>query len=66
MSATNPKRIEAEAAGTRALSLVEEAIALLDEANYPGEIAAHLDLARHRLCDVLGVRSIDEEGLTTH
>ena len=39
----------------RALMLVEEAIDVLDLAEAPGDIAAHLDQGRHRLEAQLGL-----------
>lgn len=39
----------------RALLLVEEAIDILDLAEAPDDIAAHLDMGRHRLEAYLGV-----------
>jgi hypothetical protein len=37
----------------QALELITRALALLDEANAPGEIGCHVDLARDRLAGVL-------------
>lgn len=37
----------------RARNLVVEAIAALDDAHAPGDIAAHLDLATHRISQIL-------------
>jgi hypothetical protein len=37
----------------RARKLVVEAIATLDDAHAPGDIAAHLDLAAHRMEQIL-------------
>ena len=37
----------------RARNLVVEAIATLDDAHAPGDIAAHLDLAAHRMAQIL-------------
>ena len=39
-----------------AMKAMEHALAILDRANAPGEIGAHLDLALNRLADVLGER----------
>lgn len=36
-------------------ALVEQAIALLDKAEAPADIAAHLDMARHRMASVIGL-----------
>jgi hypothetical protein len=38
-----------------ALQHIQSAIELLDQAEAPGQIAAHLDLALHQLADTLGV-----------
>lgn len=38
-----------------ALEHLQTAIELLDEAEAPGQIAAHVDLAAHQLADALGV-----------
>jgi hypothetical protein len=49
-------------AGSAALSLVEQAIAILDAAEYPADIAAHLDLACHRLRDAISASRLDAQG----
>lgn len=49
-------------AGATALSLVEQAIALLDAAEYPADIAAHLDLACHRLRDAISGARVAASG----
>ena len=38
-----------------ALQHLQKAIELLDQADAPGQIAAHVDLAVHQLADALGV-----------
>lgn len=38
----------------RARELVQEAIGLLDEAGAPADIAAHLELALHRMTSEIG------------
>lgn len=40
---------------TSALDHLQQAIELLDQAEAPGQIAAHADLAVHQLADALGV-----------
>lgn len=40
---------------TTALEHLQQAISLLDQAEAPGQIAAHVDLAVHQLADALGV-----------
>lgn len=40
---------------TTALDHLQQAIELLDQAEAPGQIAAHVDLAAHQLADTLGV-----------
>jgi hypothetical protein len=47
--------------GAEALRLMEEAIALLDRCDAPGEIGAQLDHAIQRLRDVLSMQHITEE-----
>ena len=41
----------------RALSLISEAIEILDRIEAPADIAAHLDLGRHRLEAFIGAQS---------
>lgn len=47
--------------GAEALRLMEEAIALLDRCDAPGEIGAQLDHAIQRLRDALSTQLITEE-----
>ncbi len=44
---------------TRALDLMRSALELLDEANAPAELGAHLDLAICRLEAILGATDTD-------
>lgn len=39
-----------------AMRAMEQALAILDRVNAPGDIGAHLDLALNRLSDILGER----------
>jgi hypothetical protein len=48
-----------EADGTAALLLMEEALALLDQADFPGEVGADLDHAICRLRGILGISVAD-------
>jgi hypothetical protein len=50
---------QAEADGTAALALMEEALALLDRADFPGEVGADLDHAICRLRAILGITLMD-------
>jgi hypothetical protein len=38
---------------TQALELLDAALSLIDEAEAPGDIGAHVDLGRERLCRTL-------------
>lgn len=40
---------------TTALAQLQKAIELLDQAEAPGQIAAHVDLAVHQLAEALGI-----------
>lgn len=51
------KMIEDDRLG-RALSLMKDALLLLDEAEAAPDVGAHLDLAIHRLEDALGSQSV--------
>lgn len=46
----------AEALLNDALHLMKSALALLDEADAPGEVGAHLDLAKCRLIETIEAR----------
>ena len=50
---------QAETNGTAALSLMEKALALLDGADFPGEVGADLDHAICRLREILGIPVMD-------
>ena len=43
------KKIELDDVLARAIDMVSEALAMLDEADAPADIGAHLDLALHRM-----------------
>ena len=43
------KKMELDHVIARAINLVTKALALLDEADAPADIGAHLDLALHRM-----------------
>ena len=49
-----------------ALQHLQAAIELLDQADAPGQIAAHVDLAVHQLADTLGVDLETGLGSPTH
>jgi hypothetical protein len=49
--------------GAAALQLMEEAIALLDHCDAPGEIGAQLDHAIQRLRDVLSSQFVNQEAM---
>jgi hypothetical protein len=48
--------------GTAALSLMEEALALLDQGDVAPDVGAHLDLAICRLRQILGIEVVAESG----
>lgn len=60
MSESRTDRKEPDAAN--ALALLEEALSILDRLDMPAEIGGHIDLARCRLRDHLGLPSADLEG----
>lgn len=49
MGEAHLKRADLDGAITQAIDLVTEALAILDDAEAPGDIGAHLDLALHRM-----------------
>ncbi|WP_338503986.1 hypothetical protein V6R86_09270 [Sphingomonas kaistensis] len=55
-----------QAPAEEALALTQQAIGICDGADLPGDIAAHLDLAAHRLREFIGLKQGGPASMTAH